>query len=266
MNEDLVSTIKTLLVRERDVIAAGRNNLSVNALTLLKRLLLVLVLAVAISTVTLPKVRAQSTSITSLQAPSTATVGTDVTVTVAAAYDLGSNGYAVSIGIFDLDASWAVGTATSSQNTCHQYTGNLWDHAYCTYIPTSTTGSDVVTFELLFTSVKTYRLRASVELFDANVQLISSASMFQDFTLAVSAATTSQTTTQIYTTSTPSLQMPQVPQSTTSQPTNNMPQLALGLAVVAAIVIGAAFLYQRQKKKPPASATLKSSKQNARPR
>lgn len=207
-----------------------------------------MLLVVAISTIAIPNVMAQSTSITSLQAPSTATVGTDVTVTVAATYDLGSNGYAVSIGIFDLDASWGVGTGTSSQNTCHQYTGDLWGHAYCTYIPTSTTGSDVVTFALLFASVKTYRLRASVELFDANVQLISSASMFQDFTITVSAATTSLTPTQVYATSTPSLQLPQPPQtSTTPQSTTNMPQLATALAVIAAVVIVVVLLYTRRR-------------------
>jgi hypothetical protein len=219
-------------------------------MTLLRRMLLVLILAVAISTIAIPNVKAQTTNITSLQAPSTTTVGTDVTVAVAIAYDLGANGSAVSIGIFDLDGgSWAVGTGTSSQNTCHQYTGELWGHAYCTYTPTSTTGTDVITFELLFTSAKTYRLRASVELFDANVQLISSASMFQDFTIAVSAATTSLTSTQSYTTSTPSLQLPQPPQtSTIPQSTSNMPQLTIAAVAVIAVIIGGVFLYTRRRK------------------
>jgi hypothetical protein len=344
--------------------------------------MLVLVLAVTFSTIAVPNVRAQSTSITNLQAPSTATVGTDVIVTVAATYDLGSNGYAVGIGIFDLDASqWVSGAAQSSQNKCQPLTGQAANHAFCLYLPASTSGSDVVTLDLIFSSVKTYRLRAEVELFDSNAQLISGANTFQDFSIAVqsspqgysgvqstsitslqapstatvgtdvmvtvgvkyelgsafavsvgiseigasnwttgsatsslapchagqsnlafcwypttisgsdifrfdlkfnstktynlrvslqlydptthkvipsatttqdfsitvvSAATTSQTT-QTYTTSTPALQMPQPPQPETTQSTNNTQQLVLALAVIAAVVIGAAFLYARRK-------------------
>ena len=49
-----------------------------------------------------------------------------------------------------------------------------------------------------------------------------------------------------YTSSTPNLQLPQPPQ-TVSQSTNNTQQLVLALAVVAAVVIGAAFLYSRRK-------------------
>ena len=131
-----------------------------------------------------PSVNAQSTSITSLQAPSTATLGTQVTVTVGATYDLGASGYAVGIGIFDLDAWWATGTAQSSEYTCHS---NPPNQAFCGYAPTSRSGSDVVTFELTLNTVKTYRLRASVELFYSNAQLIQGASTFQDFLIVVSA-------------------------------------------------------------------------------
>jgi hypothetical protein len=143
---------------------------------------LVVILLALISIV--PNVKAQSTSITSLQAPSTAAVGTQVTVTVGATYDLGSSGYAVGIGIFDLDAWWATGSAQSSRYTCHS---NPPGQAFCGYIPTARSGSDAVTFELTLNTVKTYRLRASVELFHSNAQLISGASTFQDFSIVVSA-------------------------------------------------------------------------------
>lgn len=150
-------------------------------MTPLRNLTWLIVLAITFSAIAVPNVIAQTTSITNLQAPSTATVGKDVTVVVAATYNLGSNGYAVSVGIFDRDAWWAPGTAQSSQNTCHIYP----NEALCSYIPKSASGSDVVTFDLQFSSVKTYRLRAAVELYYSNAQLISSASIFQDFTITV---------------------------------------------------------------------------------
>ncbi len=148
---------------------------------------LVLLIAIMIVTgsFTAPGVRAQPTSITHLTAPSTALVGESVTVRVGATYDLGSNGYSVLIGIFDLDAWWAIGSAVSEENTCHTYTGQAGQEAFCAYIPSTPSGSDVVIFQLTFSTVKTYRLRASVELFYSNAQLISSASTFQDFTISV---------------------------------------------------------------------------------
>lgn len=163
-------------------------------------LLALLVLTVLIFSV--PNVRAQTTSITTLQAPSVAFVGQSVTVTVSIAYALGPQGYAVSVGIFDLDAWWATGTASSAGNTCLSTLHA--DDAYCGYVPTLPLGSDVVTFQLTFNSVKTYRLRASVEIYNSNAQVISGASTFQDFSITVSQniptvqpQTTSITITQV---------------------------------------------------------------------
>lgn len=157
--------------------------------------MLVLVLAIALSPVAVPRVKAQETSITSLQAPSKATAGTNVTVVVAATYDLGPNGFAVSIGILDRDSSlpWATGTAQSSKNTCHIFT----NQALCAYIPKSATGSDVVTFNLQFSQGKTYRLSAAVELYYSNATLIQSANTFRDFSIVVSATSPQRQTTQV---------------------------------------------------------------------
>lgn len=140
-----------------------------------------------------------------------------MTVTISATYNLGSDGYAVSIGVFDLDAWWATGTAQSSQGyTCHaEHTGE----AFCGYIPSSRSGSDVVTFELTHNSVKTYRLRASVELYYSNAQLIQGASTFQDFFIVVSQGTSATTasqstpTTQTFATLTPQVTNPAVTSS-----------------------------------------------------
>jgi len=208
-------------------------------MSLLRKVSWLFVLAIAFSTIAVPVVRAQTTSITNLQAPSTAMVGTDVTVVVAATYNLGSNGYAVSVGIFDRDAWWAAGTAQSSQNTCHIYP----NEALCGYIPKSASGSDVVTFHLQFSSVKTYRLRAAVELYYSNAQLISGASTFQDFSITVQS--TSQASTPVT-----SITNPQIPISTTSQPAYDTPQLWLAFAIIAALaVLGALIMYLRRGKK-----------------
>lgn len=219
----------------------------------LKRVLPMLVLIAVFSAITVQYVRGQATSITSLRAPSTALVGQDTIVTVAATFNLGSQGYAVSIGILDLDDWWTKGTAASSEQTCSQLTGQMAEEAFCAYIPTSRYGSDMVTFHLKFNSAKTYRLRAGVELFYSNAQLIPNVNTFQDFFIVVSAAPTS-TKSQAYPTlvasTTSVLQMPQPPQSATSQGANNMQQIVLVIAVMAAVALGSLILYSRRGKLP----------------
>src|SRR5208282_3308778 len=131
--------------------------------------------------------------------------GTEVTVTVAATYNLGATAYAVSIGILDMPSvphGWAKGTATSSENTCHENRINA-GLAYCAYIPTSASGSDVVTFNLkLNSSMPMYSLRAAVELYSSNGQTISNASTYQDFSVAIPNVSTATTSTPKITTPT----------------------------------------------------------------
>ncbi len=211
-------------------------------LSLLRNLPWLFVLAIAFSTVTVPVVSAQTTSITNLEAPSTASVGQPVRIRVGATYNLGPTGYAVLVGIFDLDAWWAIGTAASTQSMCHPYTGPSGQEAFCTYIPSTTSGSDVVIFQLIFSSVKTYRLRASVELFYSNAQLISGSSTFQDFSIVVSETSALSQTTQITSSQ-------QAPTSTTSQPAYDATQPWLAFAIIAMVVLGALIVYLRRGKK-----------------
>lgn len=222
----------------------------------LRKLLSCLLIGVVFVFVIVPSVHAQSTSITHLDAPSTAVVGESVTVRVGATYDLGSNGYAVSIGIFDLDAWWAYGTATSEENTCHIYaSGQMAQQAFCGYIPSTRSGSDVIIFQLTFSTVKTYRLRASVELYDSHANLLSGVNTFQDFSITVQSASNTEAAYTPYTTpnaiTSPSLQMPQ-PVVTSSS--DNSALIGVGLLGVIGIVV-AIIIYNEHRKsantKPP---------------
>src|SRR5208282_931260 len=125
----------------------GHDNLEPGSMSLLRKALWLFILAITAFTVIVPMVGAQTSSITSLHV-GYAAAGTDVTVTVAATYNLGTTAYGISIGILNMPSvphGWAKGTATSSQNTCHENRINA-GLAYCAYIPTSASGSDVVTF------------------------------------------------------------------------------------------------------------------------
>ena len=81
----------------------------------------------------------------------------------------------------------------------------------------------------------------------------------QGYTVSIASSTTQVSLTYSSTPSavisTPSLQMPQPPQQTATQSTNNTQQLVLALAFIAAVVIGAAFLYARRKQQPKVKKT-----------
>ncbi len=215
---------------------------------------LVLLTAVMLvtGTLTVPLVWAQSTSITHLDAPSTVVFGGSATVRVGATYNLGSEGYAVSIGIFDQEAWWAYGTAVSESNVCHQNTGQLEQQAFCAYIPNTRTGSDVVVFQLTFSTVKTYRLRASVELYTSNAQNIASSNTFQDFTITVTGTQQSQPITsliyQVYT-PTYSNYQPTTNQGSPQTGFNPYPILEVGLIGAVVVVVLIAFVYPAMHKK-----------------
>jgi hypothetical protein len=64
-------------------------------------------------------------------------------------------------------------------------------------------------------------------------------------------------------TSSPSLQLPQLPQSTGSQPSSNMLQLGLVLAIIAAVMLCAVFLYSRRKQRKRLIQRKRSARRSA---
>lgn len=147
---------------------------------------LILVLVLALTTFA-PDVKAQLTSISAVNAPPTALLGIPVNVTVTSGYSLGLNGYAVSVGIWDLYSvgtgleKWARGTGWSSSGECE-----LNNTALCVYTPNATSGSYSATFELTFSMVKTYWMKAVVELYDRKYALVPNTDTVNDFSISVS--------------------------------------------------------------------------------
>lgn len=90
-------------------------------------------------------------------------------------------------GIFDKDTgSYAGGTASSSPDHCLPVTGTYANAAGCPIVPTSSSGSESVTFTLQLYSVKTYGLTIFVAIADSSVNVIQEATSKQDFSITVS--------------------------------------------------------------------------------
>jgi len=79
-----------------------------------------MILLAVVSSIGLPNVMAKSTFITHLDVPSTAVLAQSGTVRVGATYDLGSNGYAVSIGRMRQKVA-ALGTGFTTKNDQARY-------------------------------------------------------------------------------------------------------------------------------------------------
>jgi len=73
--------------------------------------------------------------------------------------------------------------------------------------------------------------------------------LFFSLTATIPVPSTATGVTTVTFLNTPSLQMPQPPQTTTVSQTNNT-QLALALAIIAAVVLGVLFLYTRRRGQP----------------
>lgn len=118
-------------------------------------------------------------------------------------------------------------------------------------------------------------------LFDSGVTVLANQNLSidayvapQGFTVSIASTSTAQVSSYTYSstpvtiTSTPSLQMPQPPQQTATQPTatqstNNTPQLMLAIEVIIAVVLAAVFLYsirKRQTVKTAAEVQLEAKK------
>ena len=130
-----------------------------------------------------PNVRAQTTSITNVQSPTHALTEEDVSVKVALTYDGGPNGAYVFVAIQDMDSRFfAVGNATSPQCIKSASGTNV---ATCFYIPASTSGSDVIAFNLQFYFLGMNRLQALVGFDDSAYQVISDSVSVKEFTILV---------------------------------------------------------------------------------
>ncbi len=125
---------------------------------------------------TIPGASAQTTEVAIVgSTPSHALIGRGVTITVSATYELG---YARNLGVFiwDMDASdYASGTASSSSPDSCVAAANLGKYANsaaCILIPSSSSGSEIVTFSLQLSTPKTYHLEAGSALFDASSNVV----------------------------------------------------------------------------------------------
>ena len=143
-------------------------------------------LLIALWVMTFPNVRAQTTSITNLQSPTNASTRNLVTVTVAVTYDRASSGDYLGVLIVDeTDVAPATGTAISSKNTCIINSGLFINSAMCFVVLTSTSGSDIIRFNLRFSSVKTYKFDAYVVLQDSSAKTISGSESHREFSINV---------------------------------------------------------------------------------
>jgi ribosomal protein L40E len=155
-------------------------------MTLMRKAMYVLVSSILLFVITVPNVMAQTTSITDLESPTRALTGKDVTAKVAVNYNRGYNGHWFFVSIFEPDTNtFATGTAISSQATCWENTGRYANAAICGYTPTSTSGSDVVTFDLKFYTAKTYTLYAFVGIEDYSYTVITDSMSQKTFTILV---------------------------------------------------------------------------------
>jgi hypothetical protein len=178
------------------------------------------------------------------------------------------------------------GTVASSPDPCQPSAISFMKAGVtgCAIFTTSSSGTETVSFHVIIYNAAPRRYHFEVGAIVAVLPLTttyvspkfleSSISTSDFYVSVVNGATTTSTTSQTpyvssavtstppytpYTysptsnaltaTSTPSLQMPQPPQPTAIQSTNNT-QLVLALAVIAAIVLGGLFLYSRRKGQP----------------
>jgi hypothetical protein len=135
----------------------------------------------------LPSVSAQSASITDLKVPIHTLRGKTVQVVASVTYDAGANGKYFYAYIRDRDArNYALGNASSSQNTCMKNGGQYSGAAYCRYVPKSKSGTDIITFTMQFNEVKEYSLAAFAGFQDSSFSIIPSSVYNQPFNIAVS--------------------------------------------------------------------------------
>jgi hypothetical protein len=247
----------------------------------LRKLLLCLLLVILASFLTVSSVYAVKITITQVQNPDTVTYGSSDIIHVRARVIAGGFTYqSPNTGLFGVLATWLEDSdnggsvlygadviVSSDPDACNQADLNgtigppATDCRFAVPHPGITETVDFAFASSHAPRLPLWHLQIVAMGFGYSASLTSIVTSSANYNLTISveiqsSQTTSRQTASLYTSpvtslsstivETSSLQMPQPPQSTTSQPTNKTLQLAT-LAVVAAAVLGALFLYSRRK-------------------
>jgi hypothetical protein len=153
----------------------------------------------------IPSVQAQTTTITSFQYPSQIALQNGValaTVTFTATYDGLPPGYVLGFVIVHRGThvnDYASGSGTSAPDKCSPRSPTYATSAVCATFPSSSSGTETISFSLTFNSTGQYALQAFAIIEDPSAKVIEASRSIQDFTISVTAQTvptTSTTTTQ----------------------------------------------------------------------
>ncbi len=242
-----------------------------------RKLLSCLLIGVVLVLVTfVPSVHAQTTSIKVLSSPPSVVLSSDGSARFDAAVQVSyaglplqtvtSNQYELLlVGLTYYGTATAPnGTAASNPDPCQLSSlAGAKLLTTCLILPYSSSGTDTVLFHAIIYNATPQRyhfqaLAAFVALIPQTNTVMHGSDSYADFYVSVvNGATATATNNQTYAstsavTSTPSLQMPQPPQPYSQQPTavqstDDTPQLILALAITAAVVLAAVFLYSRRK-------------------
>ena len=196
-----------------------------------------------------------TTAITNLQYPTQAVLQNGVaqaTVTFTLDYTGLPSGDFLALGILYQphgSGNYVTGSGTSTPDSCTSTAGTKYaNSALCVATPSSSSGTESVSFNLTFNSTQQNALYLVAVMGDKSGNVVSSATSFSDFTISVTTQTASPTTA---TTATTPLT------STTSEATEapgigGIPSNLLIVAVVVAVIVivGVVFLMRRRAAGP----------------
>lgn len=204
----------------------------------------------------------QTTSISNLSYPAEAALDASSSVIVPVSFtatlsNTPINSAYVFISIINEDTTTYVegSVISSSPYTCKLFP-QYSQSTVCNFVPLTSSGSENVEFGMHLTSARIYHFKLIVAFVEMNIyppQPVPSTISVQLFDVTITpynGATTNAYTSATYpwltytSSYTPNFQMPQPP---AIQSTNNTPQLLLAIAVIAAVVLAAVFLYSRRK-------------------
>jgi hypothetical protein len=249
----------------------------------LRKLLSCLLIGVVLVLAIVPSVHAQTTSIKVLSTPPSDVISSGDTARFDATVQVSYTGAPqpqqelqqkqaelLVIGLYYPSQPFSLnGTVSSSNDICFpaELLGQLFKPGlvYCAMLPypyAGGSGTESVSFHAIIynATAQKYHFEVLASFIATTAQqntVVQGSDSYADFFVSVvnQAQSTTSVTSYVPSTATPvtsssatpSLQMPQPPQPESTQSTNNTQQLVLALAVVAAVVIAAVFLYSRRK-------------------